>query len=268
MRLFVAAGTRGAAIGLIGVLLCGFVSGKMTWEPGKDPDPQEILNQAENDARAGRYADALAKHVWFHENVLKFDPAMYGVRLSFALSSWKALADSYPPALEKLKAERDEAGANVRAGRVPHQSFHDFAALNHVLGEDGKTRDLFVWLDGNNPKAATEVFDLAQPALVRAREYGICGKYLDPDRSFRRMLLLREETKNVSTGGADDRGLRAFADQSFTNSVTTLIALLVVNERRADADRIADQARNAWDEPAFRDQIEKALKGEVPPPWP
>jgi len=61
---------------------------------------------------------------------------------------------------------------------------------------------------------------------------------------------------------------RDFAEKSFTNGVTILIALLVVNRRQADAIRIADEARRAWDDKAFQQQLDEALKGEVPLPWP
>jgi len=41
------------------------------WTPPENPNPQQILSEAQSDAKAGRYEDALAKHVWFHENALK-----------------------------------------------------------------------------------------------------------------------------------------------------------------------------------------------------
>jgi hypothetical protein len=47
-----------------------------------------------------------------------------------------------------------------------------------------------------------------------------------------------------------------------------LIARLVVNRRQADAIRIADEARRARDDTAFQQQVDEALEGEVPLPWP
>ena len=38
------------------------------WTPSEHPDADAILHEAVSDARAGRYAVALAKHIWFHEN--------------------------------------------------------------------------------------------------------------------------------------------------------------------------------------------------------
>jgi hypothetical protein len=96
------------------------------WAPPANPDPDKILNGAQDDAQAGRYADALAKHVWFHENALKYQPALYGVRLSFALSYWAQLGDAYPPALEKLKSIRDETAKKVRPSRSRTEDLRGF----------------------------------------------------------------------------------------------------------------------------------------------
>ena len=258
-----------AALWFFGVAFCGSAAGQAPWSPGEDPHPSEILDEAKADATSGRYAEALAKHVWFFENALKYAPSMYGVRLSFALSYWKTLSDSYPPALEKLKAERDEAAAKVRGSKDSRHSFNDFASINRELAEDAKTRELFLWLDANSPATASAIYDLAQPSLVKAKEYGVCGRYLpDPDRSLARMVRLYTEDKKIAGDSEFRREMSDFADKSFSNGVGTLVALLAVNGRTADARRVADGAMKARGDSAFRGQIESALRGEVPPPWP
>ncbi|HTS02250.1 MAG TPA: hypothetical protein VMN04_06980 [Thermoanaerobaculia bacterium] len=210
--------------------------------------------------------------MWFFENALKYAPAMYGVRLSFALSDWKTLADSYPPALEKLKAERDEAAAKVRESMDSRHSFHDFASISSVLCEEAQTAELFLWLDANEPATASAVYDLAQPALVEAGNYRICGKYLDPDRSLERMLRFYRENREAAGGPESDPEIRRlttdFHEKSLSNGVGTLVALLVVNGRAADARRVVDEAVKVRDDPAFRKILDGALRGEMPPPWP
>jgi len=42
----------------------------------------------------------------------------------------------------------------------------------------------------------------------------------------------------------------------------------VINDRTADADWVAAEAVKEIDNPGLREQLEKARKGEVPPPWP
>src|SRR5688572_11688303 len=55
---------------------------KAAWSPPANPDPHVILREAKADTQAGRYEEALAKHVWFHSHALEIEPALYGVRLS------------------------------------------------------------------------------------------------------------------------------------------------------------------------------------------
>src|SRR5690349_12760080 len=166
------------------------------WTPPANPDPHKILYEAEADAKAGRYEDALAKHAWFHENALKLQPALSGVRLSFALLYWRQLGASYPPALDKLKSIRDKSAERVRNAEIPtnapsdlsasHEDFNDFASINKELKESSKTKDLFLWLDTHKPVMAKNVFGLAEPSLIEAKEYSLCGRYLEPDKSFER----------------------------------------------------------------------------------
>jgi hypothetical protein len=255
------------------LLLLATMLGAADWTPPKNPDPDKILTEAQDDTRAGRYADALAKHVWFYENALTYAPAMYGVRLSFALSYWVGLADVYPPALTKLQSVRDAAATRVREERNPRSAFHDFASINRELKEQQRTTDLFLWLNSNRPDVAKQVFGIAEPALVEAKQYELCGKYLDPDESFERMVNAYRENKRMAhdpgSGMADSSGmLDRFADQSFSNGVSTLVGLLVLNGRTADADRIAAEALRESTDPELKAMVGRALKGELPPRWP
>src|SRR5262245_14212562 len=95
------------------------------WKPPANPDPSKILAEAQADARAGRNADALAKHLWFHNNALKIQSTLYGVRLSFALGSWMDLAMQYPPAMQALTRTRDQAGARLRQAKGTREDFRD-----------------------------------------------------------------------------------------------------------------------------------------------
>jgi len=264
----------GALATLLAVVVCVMTScsrkANERWTPPENPNPQAILDEAEQDAAAERYENALAKHVWFHENALKIQPSLYGVRLSFALSAWTEMAKSYPPALEKLKSVRIEADKEIREGKASRDLFHDFVAINEYLEEDDKTKELFRWLDANNPSMAKSVFDIAEPALVKAKEYRLCGNYLDPNASFQRMLdLYRNNRQRVSKNPKIRKDmLREYAETSFLHETTTLVALLTVNGRKDEADRIATEAAREWDDPKFKAQLEKSKNGEFPAPWP
>jgi hypothetical protein len=242
------------------------------WTPPQSPNPQKILNEADADARAGQYTNALAKYVWFYQNALKYDPDMRGVRVSFALSSWAQLGESYPPALEQLKAVRDEAAKNVRQGKDSMNAFQDFVAINFTLKDDGNTSDLFTWLDDNKPDVAKEVFDRTQnwllPALVKTKNYSVCGKYIDPNTSFRQILQLYRTMMEQVNQGRVGNEIKNFANQNFINKTTTLIAILVIDNRKTDVQQIVDKISKESDLPEFKEQINKALSGKVPTQFP
>ena len=253
---------------LIGALLVLATGGARAWAPPANPDPTKILREAEADARAGKYEIALAKHLWFHRNALRYESGLSGVRLSFALASWVELADKYPPALAALKAERDRALADFRRARGHgFDPFHDFVSINESLSEEGRTVAEFKALDAENPRRAEWVFDVALPALIEAKEYELAGKYIDPSAQWE--MALSGYRLNVRLNRDEPKlNLGEFAKESFTNSTATLIALLVVTGREREAMRIAEEAREQLADADFQAAIDKALRGEVPEPWP
>lgn len=240
-----------------------------TWTPPDAPDPRAILNEAQKDVTEGRHAVALAKLLWFHHHALEIDQSFYGVRLSFALSSWDELAKAYPPALTAMKRTRDDALAQFR--RTPdsqrgYHAFHDFEALNEHLGEEDRTVAEFVALDAKKPDVAKSVFNVARPCLVRASEYSLYGKYVDPATDWLRAAEMYQLNKGMEGRFGPEH--KAFAESSFTHEVATLLAILVVNGRREEAEKIAQKARLEWDDPGFSAAIDHALAGNVPAPWP
>ena len=240
--------------------------GAAVWQPPAKPDPQSILQEAESDARAGRHELALAKHEWFHREALKHDPGFYGVHLSFALSSWKELGRSYPPAFASLKRFRDEALAQVMGGRGGHAEFHDFESINAVLGETARTREAFLRLDKERPDLAKQVYNVAEPALVEAADYAICGRYVEAEARWAGIAYRHATDKGLV--GQFGPEFKAFMEQSLTHETALLIALLVLNERTGEAEGVASKARLEWDDASFHQAIDAALKGEVPKPFP
>ena len=241
------------------------------WTPPEKPDPQAILQEAQADADAKRYADALAKHVWFHEHALEHQPSMSGVRLSFALGSWVRLGDRYPAALEKLEAVRDAAADAVLESKLrkTNELFYDFAAINRELEEEARTTELFVELDKDYPEKAEKVFSTALPALLKAKDYKLCGKYLSPKTSIEQYTrMFHDHEKMAKDPRFANSDLRDFGHKKFTNDVTILVALLVVNERQPEAGEVADRAKKEWADVEFQAAVDKALTGEMPKPWP
>lgn len=238
------------------------------WSPPDNPDPQTILNEAAEDAREKRYETALAKHLWFHENALKFNRGMGGVRLSFALSYWEQLGLKYPPALEKLKAIRDALEKRVQDGEDIGSGFHDLAAINSTLNENLRTADAFRTLDAKNPKAATGAYHFVKSALVDAKAYELYAKYMNPRRDFLLLKRVYELNQAMAKDGQFGADLIEHSRKSFRNQSSTFVAILVVTDRKAEAIEIAALAKKELADPEFHKELEAALSGVVPKPWP
>lgn len=239
------------------------------WAPPENPDPQKILLEASADTQAKRFEVALAKHLWFHQNALKINKAFYGVRLSFALNGWKTLANQHPPALQAMKATRDEAKKQFLTfqSKEPSLLFNEIEALNKTLEEPGETVSLFELLEEKNLELARSVADMAQPALIRAKKYALCFKYLKPDAIL--PDAVRDLQQMQATAATLNREqLKQVAEKSFTNRIATTIALMVMNDQKQQAADFADKSRAHCDTTEFKSAIESALKGVVPDPWP
>jgi hypothetical protein len=238
------------------------------WTPPAQPDPRAILAEAEREARARHYPDALARFVWFHQHALDTAQGLYGLRLSRALEEWAALGRDYPPALERLRAEREAAAQHVRNSDGARGYFNEVLAMDRVLKQDAATRELFLWLDAHRNEVAAQVYDQAQASLVRAHDYALCGKYLSPDKTLARTLEQYRITLQLAAGADDEAALRTFAQRTLANKTGLLVSLLVQNHRRDDAERIAAAALKEWNDPGFRLELSQALSGTVPQPWP
>lgn len=238
------------------------------WTPPENPDPQAILQEAREDKEAKQYDVALAKHVWFFEHALEYRESLYGVRLSFALSDWHDLAEIYPPALDKLKEFRDRARKNVEEKKKVFAAFHDMASINEQIRDYASTEEVFTAIDEKQPEEARRLYNLAKEALVRRKAYKLCGKYLAPaenlaqaQRNFREMNEFAEKRAGLARDS-----LRATAIRTYSEEAGTLVAILVLNDRRDEAEKVAATARAESDDPNFSKTIDKALKGTVPPP--
>jgi hypothetical protein len=244
------------------------------WVPPENPDPQAIMAEAKADLRAGRFDAALSKHVWYHDNAIQLRPSLTGVRLSFALTSWLNLGEAYPPALAKMKQVRDETEKRIRDEdkvRIRFEDFHDFVALNRTLREEQRTVELFQWVDENDEEDAQRVFDVARPALIKQSEFELCGKYIESEQDMARI----DRNYTLGLKMAKDRfgeQHRQFVEKKFLNDVTTLAALLVKDGRISEAMHVANESKELVQDPnllkKLTKQLEPAMAGTVPKPWP
>ncbi|TWT49855.1 hypothetical protein KOR42_38070 [Thalassoglobus neptunius] len=241
------------------------------WVPPDDPKPQQILQEARDDFGAGRYPEALAKHVWFHRHVLEYVPSLRGVRLSFALSYWAELAKEFPPALEALKAERDQVAERVVSGQKSFSAFQELAALNNSLVSPDETVKVFQRLHFKNPEFASEVFSVAKPYLIANKQFPLLVHYLPPDEESLRI----ENTYRTGMARAEKREetqskalLKQFYRKAMTSDAALLVAVLKLSNQTEQAELIAERFLSLSDAPEHQTAITSALDGEFPEPFP
>lgn len=174
--------------------------------PGK-PTPAERaagkkqVDQALDDARTfrekGEFAKALERHEWYHANALRFAPAQYGVRLSFALGDWIELGKQYPPAIASLKRIRDEGTKTLEDGKGDAHLFHDVETINDRLSESDATIVLFKKLDAEHPALAADCFRMISRTLIEKNEMELFAKYIGDPKAY---LTEQIETFTLTAG--------------------------------------------------------------------
>lgn len=236
----------------------------ITASPANQVNPQAVLQEARRLRAESKYEEALEKHVWFHQNALKHDPALAGVRLSFALSDWLRLASQYPPAGEALRGIRDENERRLEAGASDYLLFIDVSAINKALEAEERTLALFRKLDQERPAFAKEAFPVVEGALVQAKEYRLVRKHLpSPEKAFqslaekyRRLEGLAREHPNL-----DNPAYHAYREKSFREDVSGLIETLVATGDEDEARAILQKAEQVTPETAeLRASVTKAVE--------
>jgi len=232
------------------LILVVFISCEQGWKPGENPDPSLILREAQADFKAERYADALAKHIWFHDHALDYDPSMYGVRLSFALSYWKDLGEAYPPALKRMIAIRDNKMDLLATGKGNRNLFHDVVGLNRTLDDGSKTVDLFRTLDQEHQELASQCWGIAKKVIIQAKEYDLVRKYMV---SLVSELDDMQEiyNRNVDMYGGESFGeeFKAFNEDHFVEETLTLIHLAMALDDTQSAQEIQAKALAILNDP-------------------
>lgn len=234
------------------------------WTPPANPDPDAILRSAVEDRLAGRYADALEKHEWFHQEALKHNRALAGVRNSFAIAWWAELGAVYAPAKEALRKARDDAGAAVRAGRSPVDNFADFASINREIDDPLATVSVFLDLDKRDPALAKRVYHYAQDPLIDAKYFDVAARYIDPKvdllgatDTYKRMAARPAPSKDVD--------FTALNERYFGTTAARLIAVLVIANRRPEAEQLAKEALQVSSSDTVKSLVDNALQGQIPP---
>lgn len=113
---------------------------------------QERFDQAQELARSGKPAEALAGFLWCYDEGMVRVASMLGVRNSFLLSAIARLGATYPPALDALRERRDLAEARMQAGPRETDAAREFSALNAALGDNARNMAAYEQLPPNDPR--------------------------------------------------------------------------------------------------------------------
>ncbi len=243
--------------------------------------PFRVLYDAEQDAKAGRHAEALAKHLWYQEHAEEHDPGLVGVRRTSGMSEWAKLARDYPPAMQALRAARDRAAATAREGGANQaavlKGYHAFLELQSIdwaLDEVDRTLDLFRLLDRTRPAVAASTAFLVRDELIAAGDAELAGKYLElmhVDVYVDVHLQFREASEQAAAAGEfeetpQSRRMRELSDGRFRREMAIYVALLSITGREGPAAERAERAKAILDDAASVPIIDAALAGEFPPP--
>lgn len=144
-------------------------------------DSQELqitLQEARSLAQNGEFAEALEKHVWYHENSRGTSHA--GVRLSFALNDWKQLGERFPAAKEMLASLRDQAAKAALSDSPNPLAVSEVIAIDRTMENAKRSVEFINTLAEKHPAAAKASYWYIRDLLMENREYALC-RHLAPE---------------------------------------------------------------------------------------
>ena len=180
--------------------------------------------------------------------------------------------DMLPKAKQALIEIRDAKTRAFAEGRGYSDLFQDVASLNSYLQTNEATVALFKRIEQSDPALAQGCYFYAESALVERGEYELCLKAIgDPQQRFE-VYRLGWEMQKQSQRSLPARNLRLppgapslpdmtqLADNNFIKQARTLIEILVGVGRKAEAEKIRDQAVAVLDVPELQSTVGDAEK--------
>ncbi len=197
LLIFSAVGVWRLAPSPAGVSTVFYRLGQKDFRGALDRLSEDVADGALTDAQVyadrGKFEKSLERHVWYHENALKYQPSLYGVRLSFALGDWGELGKSYPPAIDKMIEIRDESYDRFVNHNGPESLFHDVCSINEQLGTESLTIQLFAQLAESNPKKARQAFRFVDDLLIVENRFGLFSQFGDSKSHLKQVIASRRD---------------------------------------------------------------------------
>ncbi|NCT84705.1 MAG: hypothetical protein GXC94_16280 [Comamonadaceae bacterium] len=252
------------------MLICALLGSSWAgaWEPAPEASGREVLQAARRDALEGRLAEAAEKHLWFHEHVLERQPSMMGVRLSFALADWVALARRYPPAMAQMTAARDHALAQVEAGGPAGlKALNEVLAFNRYLRQPESTREGFNRLALRDPLLAEQALPRVLPALIELNDIELASKHLRVDDAVAHIAELYKllNTAKSSLSGDQLHAMQRWQQRHMDIQLAQVVYVLCRDRREAEAEQVVARGRALLEPDAPVHHMTQALRCIAPP---
>jgi hypothetical protein len=222
---------------------------------------EDGLERARRFAEQGKYEEALREHIDFHDNILRTQPDMYGVRISFALSHWIDLGRKYPKALTAMKEIRDQKTTRLLNAETNREIFHDVASINGYLDEKHSTATLFQQIETKESSFAKSIYDLAEDSLVADGQYALARKYIGtPDEAFQRARAKYNRGMDYVNRQPPERqsSPRGAFENIFADSVVRLLLILQNTGDEARAKTIQADALKIVEHDRIKDALQPA----------
>ena len=196
-----------------------------------------------------RLDEATEHFVWLWKNMVRVEPAMHGVRLSYLVEEVRALVLAHPPARRRFEDIRAETAAAADANPGLHEPRLDWVVINEMLGDDEAT---LAWFDAAKSAPLSQlVFEAVgnhlSPVLKRRGRWADLI-HIHPDPMAR--LASLQQARQFSDNPVVKAGLgkEAFSqmkramDTNFRQGVVELIAGLRAAGRNDEANTVRAKA--------------------------
>ena len=205
--------------------------------------------------QAGDYAEALDRHLWFHEHALDYDEAMTGVRLSFALGSWFELGEKYQPAKDALIGTRDRDLEVLKNGGGDERLFYDVLCLNETLGEKDNNIKLFEQIQKSRPDDVKDYWRFIKDTVLEAKRYDIAADFIgEPAADFKEALKFYDENQSLyDDPRLEGEQFRAYNENSFVEQSLALIDMATALGKNESAKEMRAKAFAVVGDPRLAD---------------
>ena len=254
--------------------------------PGEKPDLFKIMEQAKQLASMGQYEQALQRYLWHFNHAQEYgDNWQNAVRLTSELSEWEELGRRYPKAKQALIEIRDNKMREIVEGRGYAAIFEDVEAINRNLRDEDATYALFKTVRESDPRLADQCYHCLQDLLMAKGEYQWCLSRLGEPQWYFDSIRQSFETERAKysgprnsapptpqspTNGAALRPptpvpppdttarMKKWAEDRFVGGTAQLIEILIGLGRKAEAEKIRDQAVAVFDDARLKSAVTDA----------